>query len=110
MEKALGDLESGGVASLFVAHDAGNTADAFLQFGISRLHEIGHEAGELVEIGFVEASKTAVAHGAAHNFAKHIAATFVGRNDAIVNEKGRGAGVIGIDAQSGFGRDRRRRA
>ena len=103
VKEFFGDLESGGVAGFFVAHDAGDAADAFLKFRISGLHEIGDEAGELVEIGVVEAGEAAVAHGAAHDFAEDVAAAFVGRNDAIVNEEGGGAGVIGIDAQSGFG-------
>ncbi len=81
----------------------GNAVDAFLQFRIGRLHLISDEGGELVEISVIEASKAAIAHGAAHDFAQDIAAPFVGRDNAIVNKKRRSAGVIGIDAERGFG-------
>jgi hypothetical protein len=42
-----------------------------------------------------------VTDGAAHDFAKNVAAAFVGGQDAVGDEERGGAGVIGDDAQRG---------
>ena len=37
------------------------------------------------------------------NLAQHVAAAFVRGQDAVVDEEGGGAGVVGDDAQAGIG-------
>ena len=39
----------------------------------------------------------------AHDLAQHVAAAFIRRNDAVVDEERGGAGVVSVDAQAGFG-------
>ena len=86
---------------LFVLHDAGHALHGFHQFRIGGAHQLGDEAGQLVEIRILDADQAGVAHGAAHDFAQHVAAAFVRGQHAIVNQEGGGAGVIGVDAQRG---------
>ena len=54
-----------------------------------------------------------MAHGAAHDAAKHVTAPFVGWQNAVGNEKACGAQMIGDDAMRylvfAFGRHARRR-
>ncbi len=92
---------------LLVLDDAGDALHALEQLGVGRLHEVGDEAGQLIEERVLDADHAGVAHGAAHDLAEHVAAAFVRRNDAVVDEKGRGAGVVGDDAKDGVGARRR---
>ena len=86
---------------LFVLHDAGHALHAFHQLGIGGPHQLGDEAGQLVKIRILDADHARVAHGAAHDLAQHVAAAFVGRQHAVVNQERGGAGVVGGDAQRG---------
>ena len=47
------------------------------------------------------AQQVGVAHGAAHDAAQHIAPTFVGRRDAVRDQEGRRAQVVGDDSVAG---------
>ena len=88
---------------LFVFDDARDTRDALHHFRIGIAHVLGHETREFVEIGIDHARHATVAHGPPHDFAQHVAAAFVGRHDAVVNQERSGAGMIGIDAEDGIG-------
>ena len=44
-----------------------------------------------------------MADAAAEDFAQHVAAAFVGRKNAVGDEEGGGAGVVGDDAEAGVG-------
>ena len=103
LKDLLGDEERGGVAMLFVFDDAGDALHGFHHLRIGRAHVLGDEAGELIEIRFLLADQAGVAHGAAHDFAQHVAAAFIRRQHAVVDQEGGGAGVIGVDAQRGVG-------
>ena len=108
-EDLLGHLERGGVAMLFVLHHARHALDALHHLRIAGLHQLRDEPGQLVEIRILAADHAGIAHGAAHDLAQHVAAAFVRRQHAIVNQKRGGARMIGIDAQRGIGALRRRR-
>ena len=103
LEEFLGDLERGGVAMLFVLHHARDALDAFHHFRIGVAHVLGDEPGELIQVRIGDADHARIAHRAAHDLAEHVAAAFVRREHAIVDQKRRGAGVIGVDAQDGVG-------
>ena len=60
----------------------------------------GSKASE--EIWFDIAEDAGVAHGAAHDPAKHIAPALVSRQHAVGNEKARGAQMIGDNAVAGL--------
>ena len=62
------------------------------------LHQIRHE---FVEEGLLLPQLVAVANGAADNAAQHVAAAFVGGNDAVRNQEGSGADVVGNHFQAG---------
>ena len=51
-----------------------------------------------------------VAHGAAHDLAQDVAAALVAGQDAVGDEEGRGAEVVGDDAQRDVVVGRRRRS
>ena len=108
-EDFFGDEECGGVAMLFVLHDASDALNGFHHLGIAGAHQLGDEAGEFVEIWILLADEAGVAHGAAHDFTEHVAAAFVGGQHAVVDEEGCGAGVVGVDSQRGVGFRRRLR-
>ena len=62
------------------------------------LHQIRHE---FVEERLLLPQLVAVANGAADDAAQHVAAAFVAGNDAIRNQKGTGADVVGNHFQTG---------
>ena len=99
VELALGHQEGGGVAVLLVLHHAGHALHALHQLGIRRTHQVGHEAGELVQHRLLHADQAQVAHGASHDLAQHVAAPFVGWQHAVVDEEGGGTRMVGRDAQ-----------
>ena len=99
MEDFLGHEECRCVAMFFVPNNTGNTLDRLHHFGIRGTHQFRNESRELVKIGILTADKACVAHGTAHDFAQHITTAFVGRNNAIVNQKRGSARMIRIDAK-----------
>ncbi len=69
------------------------------QFRVGGAHfgdQVGHH---LVEEGGAGAELVAVADGAADDAAQHVAAAFVAGNDAVGNEEGAGADVVGQHLQ-----------
>ena len=102
LELLLGGQEGGGVAMLLVFHHARHALHALHHLGVGALHQLGHEAGQLIQERVFHPHHADVAQGAAHDFAEHIAASFVGWQDAIVDQERGGAAVIGGDAQRGI--------
>ena len=88
---------------LFVFHHARHARDTLHHFGIGVAHLLGDESGQLIQVRVGDADHAGIAHRAAHDLAQHVAAAFVRRQHAIVDQKRGGAGVIGIDAQDGVG-------
>lgn len=106
---ALGDLGQRAVQDLHAVFE--RFAEAFFFLAQHLRHALGH-LGQL-GIGFAHlghqvrhqameerlglAQLVAMAQGAAHNAAQHVAAAFVAGNDAVDDEKGASADVIGDD-------------
>ncbi len=102
-ENAFGDFERRGVAPLFVAHHAAHAFDAVHHLRIARLHQLGHERGQIGKIRVLASGHTRIAQRAAHDFAQHVTAPFIRWQHPIVDEECGGAGVVGIDAKGGIG-------
>ena len=49
----------------------------------------------------LQAFHAGVAHAAAHDLAQDVTAALVGGHDAIVNQEGGGAGMVGADVERG---------
>lgn len=112
---ALGDLGQRAVQDLHAVFE--RFAEAFFFLAQHLRHALGH-LGQL-GIGFAHlghqvrhqameerlglAQLVAMAQGAAHNAAQHVAAAFVAGNDAVDDEKGASADVIGDDLQGVIG-------
>ena len=82
-------------ALLFLPQHVHHAALAARQFGIGRAHlgdQVGHQ---LVEEGGARTELVAVADGAADDAAQHVAAAFVAGNDAVGDQEGAGADVVG---------------
>ncbi len=92
-------LDGGEEALLFLleyVHHAGFAADKFGE-GFAHLgHQVGHH---LVEKRAARAQLPAVADGATDDAAQHVAAPFVAGNDAVGDQEGTGADVVGQHAQ-----------
>ena len=102
VEHALGHQERGGVAMLFVLDHARHALHALHHFRIGPLHQLGDEAGQLVEERIFHADHAHVAQRAPHDLAQHVAAAFVGGHHAVVDQERGGARVVGGDAQHGI--------
>ncbi len=74
-----------------------------VELGVGALHQIADGVDHLEEEGLLLAEEAAMADAAAKDFAQDVAAAFVGGQDAVVDEEGGGAGVVGDDAQAGVG-------
>ena len=74
-----------------------------IEFGICALHQVADGVDHLEEERLLLAEQAAMADAAAEDFAQDVAAAFVGGQDAVVDEEGGGAGVVGDDAQAGVG-------
>ena len=70
------------------------------EFRIGLPHFAHQHRNEPPHQRLARAEKLGVAHGAAHDPAQHIAAAFVRRQNAIGDEKGGGAQMIGDDAMA----------
>ena len=90
-------------ALLFGLQHVGDALGLRRQIGVGiahQRHQVGHQLVE--ERGFA-AQLVAVADGAAHDAALHVAPTFVAGNDAIGHQKRGGAQVVGNHTQAGAG-------
>ena len=82
--------------------DAQHLGDALLvgaQLGVGLAHQNHQVRHQLVEERRLLAQLVAVADGAAHDAALHIAAAFIGWNHAVAHQEGGGADVVGNHAQ-----------
>ena len=102
-ENLLGNLERGGVAMLFVLDHARDALDTLQHLRITGLHQLGDEAGEFVQVRILAADHAGITDSPPHDLAQHVTAPFVGWRNAVVNQEGSGADMIGIDAQGDIG-------
>ena len=79
------------------ADDVADVGTPVAQFRVCVAQQIGHAVGHLREERSVEPEQPAVAQGAAHDAAQHVAAALVGRHHAVGNGERRGPGVVGND-------------
>ena len=71
--------------------------------GIGRLHPLDHGGGQLGQEGLLDPELLPVAHGAAHDLAQHVAAALVAGDDAVGDQEGHGAQVVGDHPQRDVG-------
>ncbi len=70
---------------------------ALHELGIGGAHQLGHHVGVLREEGALDAQAAALLDGAAHDAAQHVAAVLVGGDDAVGDQGGHAARVVGED-------------
>ena len=87
--------------------DFGDAGGGIGEFGIGALHEVADGIDHVEEKGLLLAEEAAMADAATKDFAQNVAAAFVRRDHAIVDEEGGGASVVGDDAQTGVGNEGR---
>ena len=88
-----------GEAFFFGPQHARDLLGALRQLGVGSAHDPRQHRHQLVEKRPRLTEFVAVAHGAAHDAAQHIAAAFVRGHDAVADQKAAGADVIGDYAQ-----------
>ena len=98
-EDFFGYLKRSRVPMLFFLHHAGHSRHALHHLGIAGLHQLRDEPGELVQVRILLPDHARVAHSPPHDFAQHVAAAFVGRRDAVVDQESGGPRVIRVDPQ-----------
>ncbi len=81
-------------ALLLVGDDGGDEGLGFAQLGIGRPHDVADHPRGLVQKGPVQPDVAAVADRAAHDAPQDIASAFVGRQDAVPDQKHRGPAVV----------------
>jgi hypothetical protein len=69
------------------------------QFRVGFAHDGGQIGDQFVEEGGLATQLVAVADGAADDAAQHVAAAFVAGNDAVDDQEGTGADVVGDDLE-----------
>ena len=94
-------VEGGGEALLFLAGHAGHEVGAGAQFGVVLAHDFHDLERGLVQERLLHPHEAAEAEGAADKAAQHVAAAFVGGQDAVRDHEGDGAAVVRDDAQGG---------
>ena len=70
-----------------------------VEFGVGIAHDVHHRAHQTMQERVLDAELVAVAQTAADDSAQHVAAVLVGGQDAVGDQKRRGAGMVGDDAQ-----------
>ncbi|MHC2377648.1 hypothetical protein ACVIHA_002023 [Bradyrhizobium liaoningense] len=73
------------------------------QLGIGLAHLADQRPDQPVHQRLLGAKQLRMAHGAAHDPAQHVAAALVRRQHAVGDEEGRGAQMVGDDAERGHG-------
>ncbi len=86
---------------LFGEHSFADAVGGFAEFGVGDAHLVADGVDHLVHEGLFLAEEAAVADAAAEDLAEDVAAAFVGGEDAVGDEEGGGAGVVGDDAERG---------
>ncbi len=95
------DLEHAIELLLFGFDDSGDAGGGIDQFGIGALHQVADGKDHLIEERLFLSEQASVTDGATHDLAQHVAAAFVRRQYAVVDEESCGAGVVGDDAKAG---------
>ena len=90
-------VEGLGEALLLLAHRLHHARVLLADLRVSIAQELRHGAGHVPEEGLAQPQHAAVAHPSPHDAAKYVPAPFVGRGDAVGDEEGGGAGMIGND-------------
>ena len=85
-------VEGHAEAVFFLEHHAGNEVGVLAKFGIVVAHDFHHLAHGLVEECLVQTHERAEAQRAADETAQHVAAAFVGRQNAVGDHEGGGGG------------------
>ena len=78
----------------FLQHDLSHQRFRTQKLGIALAHEIRNRTTNFMEKGLVEAQSCAITDSAAHDTAQNIATSFVGRSEAIGDQKSSGARMI----------------
>ncbi len=92
-------LDDRGETGFLCAHGALDQGGVVHQLRIDIAHKACDLGHIVTEERLLDAQQAAVEHGAAQQAAQHIAATLVGRQDAVANHEAHGAAVICNDAQ-----------
>ena len=95
-------LQRAAEANLFELERLGDQRLGAMQFRIGLAHLAHQERHEPPHQRLLGAKEFGVAHGAAHDAAKHVAAAFVRRQHAIGDQERRGAQMVGDDAVRGL--------
>ncbi len=95
LEEPQATLQRAAEAGLLQAQHLGDQAFGPDQLGEGLAH-LGHEDGHHApQHGLAGTQELGVAHAAAHDPAQHVAAALVGRHDAVGDQEGGGAQVVG---------------
>ena len=86
---------------LFRLDDSSHASGRVNQFRVRLLHQVANSKDHLVEKRLLLAEEAAMPDAATENFAEDVAAAFVCGDDAVVDEEGGCAGVIGNDSEAG---------
>ena len=106
VEDAHALLERAAEAHLLVVHDAPDLVALGDELRVRLAHEVDDLVGEDREEGLVDADAHALLHGTTDDAPQHVVAALVAGQDAVHDEEGGGAGVLGHGLQ---GADDRRR-
>ena len=93
--------ERGAKACLFEAQGFGDQRFGADEFGIGLTHFAHESRHKTPHQRIARAQQLRMTHSAAHDPAQHIAAAFIGGQNAISNQKRRGAQMIGDHAMAG---------
>ena len=85
---------------LFGPDNLGHAIGRVDQLGIGALHLIADGVDHLAHEWLFLPKQATMTNAAAENFAQHVAAAFIGWQNAVVDEEGGGAGMVGNDAQA----------
>ena len=102
VEEAKAALERVAEAGLLELERLDDQALPALELGVGAAHLGDEGRHQAVEQRLIGAEQMGMAHGAAHDAAKHIAASVIGGQHAVGDEERRGAKMIGDDAVAGL--------
>ena len=101
LEEAHALAQRGAEALLLAGDDLRDELAVLDDLGVRLAHELDDALDEADEERVLDAEKTPVAHRAAQQAAQHVAAALVAREDAVGDQEGHRARVVGDDAQRG---------
>ena len=85
---------------LFRLNHLRHASSRIIQLRISPLHQIPHGINHLVEKRLFLPQQPSMPNPAPQNLAQHIAASFIRRQHAVVNQESCRASMVGDDAQA----------